>query len=1126
MKRFVAFFAERSLLINIISIGILIAGIMFLARANREAFPKVDFDWVIVRTLYPGATAEDIEKHISIPIEDQLREVDGIEELYTTSVESQSIAAIKLDPDLENKDSTINDIKNAIDRYEEFPEDAEDPIVQELKTSQRPILNVSVMSKKGIKNDEDERKLRTHAKMLEDRMLEVDGVAKVTREGYRDREMVIEVDPILLDRYHVAINDVVLALSKRNLNFPGGQVKTQKEEIMVRTIGEVENTEDIGNVLIRANDIGNWVRVKDVARVKDSFDEEVLVSKTNSEQAVNLTVVKKESGDIIDVVDEIFRIVDNFKEKYSKEYDFVTSRDLSYFVKRRLKVLKYNAIVGFILVMLSLFLTLGWRIALVTTIGLPIAFCIAFIWMGQQGLTINLISMFGLIVVLGMLVDDAIIVAENIYRHLEEGKDVRSAVIEGTTEVIVPVAGTIMTTIAAFSPLMLMTGIMGKFMWALPAVVSVALIGSWIESMLILPSHVLDIEKRNKKPVHLRREEKEGLYPRVKARYQRALVFVLNNRYKFSLLIMIVFVGTILFAKKNSKFILFPQGNIDRFFIYFEAPKGTTVQEVSRKLVNFEKVVAKLPPEELESFDTLAGKIVDQSMRQKEKTGSNYGTISVYLTPEQDRHRKTSEIIKWIKKETKAYIKDFDQVDYENLRTGPPVGEPVNITIKGDSFPEILKVADIFKKYLEKVKGITDVKDNFDDPKKELKIFLKDKVSAIAGISVFDVASTVRASFKGTVATKIKKSDEEIDIRVIFPEKFRNNINNLKLVKVSNRIGNLVPLNQIASFQESEGISLISRIDRKRAVRVTANIDEKAKHLSSVYINNLLQKDFAGVEKDNPGIIVDYLGEFKDTQESMSSLRRSFLIAVIIIYIILVGIFRSLLHPLIVMSVIPLSFIGVVWVFYFHGMPLSFLSIMGIVGLAGVVVNDSIVLVDFIRNARAQGLSPYEATVEAGGNRLRAIFLTTLTTFLGLVPTAYGIGGLDPFLVPMAVSMAWGIAFGTFITLFATPLLYLLSSDLRILIMREEKPADSFTVHLHPEDNLPAGYITREQLEDDIKRDIEEEIKKEIEDDLKRDLVKDMKKRISEKKPGKKKTAAKKKGPVKKKKVEKGTSEN
>ncbi len=1084
MKRFVGFFAERSLLINIISIGILIAGLMFLFRANREAFPKVDFDWVIVTTLYPGATAEDIEKHISIPIEDQLREVDGIEELYTTSVESRSITAIKLDPDLENKDSTINDIKNAIDRYEECPEDAEDPIVQELKTSQRPVLNVSVMSKKGIKTDEDERKLRTHAKMLEDRILEVSGVAKVTREGYRDREMVIEVDPILLDRYHVAINDVVLALSKRNLNFPGGQVKTRKEEIMVRTIGEVETAGEIGNILIRANDIGNWVRVKDVARVKDSFDEEVLISKTNGEQTVNLTILKKESGDIINVVDEIFGIVDSFRDKYSNEYDFVTSRDLSYFVKRRLRVLKNNAIVGFILVMLSLFLTLGWRIAIVTTIGLPIAFCIAFIWMGQQGLTINLISMFGLIVVLGMLVDDAIIVAENIYRHLESGKDVRSAVIEGTAEVIVPVAGTIMTTIAAFSPLMLMTGIMGKFMWALPAVVSVSLIGSWLESMLILPAHVLDIEKRNRRPVHEKRREGKGLYPRIRARYQRALTFVLNNRYKFSLLIMVIFVGTIIFAKKNSKFILFPQGNIDRFFIYFEAPKGTTVQEVSRKLVNFEKVVAKLPPEEMESYDALAGKIIDQSMRQKEKTGSNYGSITVYLTPEQDRERKTSEIIKWIKKETEPYLKDFVQVDYENLRSGPPVGDPVNVTIKGDSFPAIMKVVGQFKKYLETIKGVTDVKDNFEDPKKEVKIFLKDKVAAIAGISVFDVASTVRASFKGTVATKIKKSDEEIDIRVIFPEKFRNNMNNLKLVKVSNRLGNLVPLNQIATFQDSEGISLISRIDRKRAVRVTANIDEKAKNLSSVYINRLLQKNFVDIEKENPGIIVDYLGEFKDTQESIENLIRSFIIALIIIYIILVGLFRSLAHPLIIMGVIPLTFTGVIWAFYIHGMPLSFLALMGIVGLAGVVVNDSIVLVDFIRKYRSSGHRTNEATIKACANRLRPVYLTTITTFFGLIPTADGLGGYDPFLKPMAISMSWGLAFGTLITLFATPILYNIVADARRKIFQALSPKSEYREKSPGEEISEEREDLKEELVKSIKSDFRKKIRREIREDL------------------------------------------
>ncbi len=1110
MKKFVAFFAERSLLINIVSLAILIAGIMFLFKANREAFPKVDFDWVIIKTLYPGATAEDVEKHISIPIETQLHEVDDIDELYTTSTESLSITAVKLDPDVEDKDNVINDIKNAIDLIKDFPDDAEDPEVIELKTSQRPILEVSIIDKNGIRNDDDERELRKHAKMLEDRLLEIDGIAKVERSGYREREMIVEVDPVLLENYHVAINDVILALSRKNLNHPGGLVKTDTEEVMVRTIGEVENVKDIENVLIRANDLGNWVRVKDVARVKDSFEEETIINKTEGKKSITLTVIKKQSGDIIDVVDEVFSIVNKFNTRFSKRYEFITSRDLSYFVKRRLRVLKNNAVVGSILVLLSLFITLGWRISIVTAIGLPLAFCMTFIWMGQQQLTVNLISMFGLIVVLGMLVDDAIIVAENVYRHLEEGKSARDAVIDGTSEVIIPVAGTILTTIAAFSPLMFMTGIMGKFMWALPAVVSVSLVGSWIESMFILPSHILDIEKRNKKSVKV--DEGGKLFFRIRDRYVKMLNFVLNNRYKFALLIFLIFAGTVIFARTHVKFILFPQGQIERFEVVTQGKNGTSVQEMNRKLTKIEKFIARLPREEMETFITKAGVIQYQSMGQKEKTGSNYGSIIVYLTPEQERKRTADEIMDALREETKPLHGEFEKIEFTYIKTGPPVGAAVNVTIKGDDFATLKKVAQEYKDYLKKIPGLKDIEDNFEEGKKELKIIVNEKLASIAGISVFDVASTVRSSLKGTVATKIKKTDEEINIRVIFPERLRSNLKdineikrNFKLIKISNRIGNLIPLSRIARFEESTSLSVISRRDRKRSVRVTANIDEKAKKLSSVYINSLLSRDFKNIDKRYPGILVDYLGEFKDTKESMINLFKSFIIAFLLIYVILVALFRSLMHPVIIMSVIPLAFVGVVWVFYIHGLPLSFLAIMGVVGLTGVVVNDSIVFVDFIKKGRAEGLTPFDATVRAGGHRLRAIFLTTITTFLGLVPTAYGIGGLDPFLVPMATSMAWGIIFGTLITLFATPMLYMIFTDLRKFVYKSVKSAESFAAASYEEkDEIES---MKKKLEEEIKHDIEEEIKKDISKQIKEELTSE----IKSKKSGKKRSGVKKK---------------
>ncbi len=1092
MKRLVSYFAERSLIVNLASVGLLIAGLMFLATAQREAFPRVEYDYVIISTIYPGATPSDIEKHISIPIETQLREVDGIEEIYSTSIESRSSVVLKLDPNLENKNRTIADINSAIDGISDLPKESEDPSVNELTTSQFPVIEVSIFPNKKITTDEGERKLRKKAKLLEDHLLEIDGVAKIDKKGYREREMIVEVNPYLLDKYHVGLNEIIGALSNKNLNFPGGLVRSSKEDILLRTVGEVENIQDIRDVLIRANDGERFVKISDVARVKDSFEEETITNVTSGKKSITLTVLKKGSGDIITVVDLTMKGVEKFRKILSKDYQITTSNDMSFLVKRRLNVLVNNGLVGLLLVAASLFFTLGWRIALVTAVGIPLAFSGAFVWMGQLGITINMLSMFGLILVLGMLVDDAIVVAENVYRHLEEGATPKEAVVNGTSEVIVPVAGTILTTIAAFAPLMMMSGIMGKFMWSLPAVVSLALIASWIESMFILPAHIYDIEKHRKKSVidKNNHNEKGTRHYRIKKRYTELLAIVLHNKYKFSLLIFVIFFGTIVFAKTNMKIILFPAGKIERVVIKAEAKNGTSLTQMSNKLSNIEKIIASLPKNEVDNFITRSGIIAENSMDPNSKMGSNYGIIFLNLTPEEERTRKADQIIEFVRQKSKETKVDklFTKIEFSYVQTGPPTGPPVSVTIKGDDFKQMKRVASEYTKYLKTIPGLKDVKDNFETGKKELKIVLKKEKAAIAGISVLDVATTVRSCFKGTVATKIKKTDEEVAIRVIFPEKFRDNISSLDLVNISNKMGNLVPLRAITDFEKDRGLSVINRQAWKRAIKVTAAIDEKAKDVTSVYVNGLLQKKFKDVQEKYEGVIVDYLGEFKDTQESIQNLMRSFIIAILVIYIILVALFKSLSHPLIIINVIPLTLIGVVWVFFFHGLPLSFLAMLGIVALAGVVVNDSIVLVDFIKNARAKGLSAFDASISAGGNRLRAVFLTTITTFLGLVPVAYGWGGSDPFLKPMAIAMSWGLIFGTLITLFVTPILYNIFADIRKLFTKKDQLASEFV-----DPDVYIDHEVEDKMMDDLKVDIKKEIKKVVKAELKKQKQKEKK---------------------------------
>jgi multidrug efflux pump subunit AcrB len=1094
MRKIITYFAEQSLLVNIISAGLVITGILFVFTAQREAFPRVDFDWVIISTVYPGATAEDVEKHITIPIETKMKEIDGIDEITGTSIEAISSIAIKIDPDSRDKDKTINDIKDALDKVTDLPDDSEDPEFTELNTSMTPVVEISIINKNGIKSDAEEFELRKYSKMLEDRLLELSGVGKVDKKGYRDREMVVEIVPSKLNYLHVAINEVINALARKNLNFPGGIIKTKNGEFVIRTIGEVKNTDDISKVLIRANEMGYWVRVGDLASVKDSFEEETIINKTLGEKSITLTVIKKESADIIDTVDNVRDEIGRFKKILPGYYEISAFNDMSFYVKRRLDVLINNGIMGFMLVGGCLFFTLGWRIALVTALGIPFAMFATFIWMGYAGISINLMSMFGLIMVLGMLVDDAIVVAENIYRHLEEGDGVKNSVIDGTLEVITPVAGTVLTTVVAFAPLMFMKGIMGKFMWMLPAVVIVSLLASWLECMFILPSHIYELEKNNK--LHTSSDAgKEGkFFNRFKRKYASVLGFVLRNKYKAMLFITLFFLATLLFAGKYMKLILFPPGGVEVLTIKAEAPSGTGIKDMSNRLKKIEERIAALPKGELDTFTTKAGIIQENPTDPFTKRGSNYGIIMVYLTPFSSREREGAEILESLRRGTEDLHGEFTKIEFAMIKTGPPVGKPVSIAVKGDDFDTMKKISDEYKKFLSAIPGLKDVKDDYEDYKNELRVYVDEKTAAMTGITVYDIATTIRSCFEGAVATKIKKTDEEIDIRVIFPENMRTDLDSIRDVKIANRTGNLIPITEVVRFDENaSGIAVIKRKDWRRLINVTAEIDENAKNVTSVTVNRMLKEKFAGIDERYPGYTASYEGEFKDTSDSMASLLKSFIVAALAIYIILVWIFRSMSHPLIIMGVIPLTVVGIVWIFFFHGMPISFMASMGLVGLAGVVVNDSIVMVDFILVRRSDGLPPLEAALDAAPKRLRAIYLTTITTFLGLIPTAYGIGGYDPFLVPMAISLSWGLAFGTMITLFATPILYVVFADLRLKIFSRYQEV------LKPEHEPTIEQIECE-MEEVIKKDILLELHSGMRTEIRSIAREEIKKELTKKK--------------------------
>lgn len=1025
MRRLFTFSIRNPMFVNLLTAFVVVAGVMALKRLNTDMFPNINLDIVVVTTVYPGATPQEIEKLITIPIEKELKEVSDIKEMTSASIEGRCTIVLEIEPDAPDKAKTVNDIQRAVDRAKDLPLDLEDdPYVYEVQMRDHPVVEVS------MSGDLPEGELVEQARILETKMLDTPGIASVARSGWRDREIWVEVDPHKVGSMRFSLADVMIALMKRNVSVPGGSVIISEKEKMLRTTGAFDSASEVEKVVLRANELGHWVQISDVAKVSDEFEPVEEILKTDGNRAINLVAIKKESGDVIQVVDELKKMVDEYRKVAPPGLKINLVNDFSYYVKRRLDVLISNGWVGVILVLICLFMFLSTRGAIVTAIGIPIAFLMTFMVMYYSGITINLLTMFGLIMVLGMIVDDAIIISENVHRHIGEGMSPEDAALQGTSEIWRPVVSTVLTTIAAFAPLMFMGGIIGKFILYIPLIVIIALFSSLLQAFVVLPSHLVTAERLPRTPLTDRL--KSGLFDkkfkRFAERYIGFLNLFLQHRKKvvgiaFSFFIVSAMIGIFVIP-----YVLFPQRGIDMFFVRAKAPIGTPVEEMGRRTERLERIVAEIPKSEIDNFITHVGIIQQDPNDPFTERASHVAQIHVLLKPQTDRGMTTDELIEVLREKSKG-IKGFTEISFDKVRAGPPVGKPVEIRLRSDSLQELDELADVVKDYLRGIPGVSDIRDNYEQGKDEIRVVVNEQDASKADLSVEDVALAVRTAFEGAIATTIKKADEEIDVRVRYPDEWRYREGALDRVMIPNPKGNLVPIDAVATFKEGPGINAILHYDRKRCVTINANVDER--RATSVGVTELVKKKFAGISNDHPGVTLGFGGEWEKTEESMRDLKMAIMVAVLIIFIILAFQFRSLMQPLVVMLAVPYGFVGVIWAFLFHGEPKSFLALMGAVGLAGVVVNNSIVLIDFINKAKEEGAGNIDAIVAAARLRLRPILLTTVTTILGLLPVAYGLMGSDPFLRPMALAIGWGLSFATVCTLLVTPCLYATIEDAR-----------------------------------------------------------------------------------------------
>ncbi len=1045
---------NNPVLANMLMIIIIIFGVYAWITLPRELTPEIALQSATVTTLYPGASPEEVEKLISAPIEDAIEEnVNRINLMLSTSSEGRSIITIDFDEMSDREfDKEMENLRTAVDGVNDLPEEIlDDPKVLELDiASGFPMLTIVVGG------SITENQMREIAENLKDEILEIKNIASVQIAGLREREIWIEVNPDRLKAYNLPIAAINMALQLENINLPAGTLEIGNTEFMVRTMGEFPNPDYIADTIISVQPSGTPIRLRDVATVSDTYEEARTLSRIDGESSISLSVQKKKDGNTISLVAKLRDLVEKHKDNIPDGAVLTPVNDYSVILKERLGILETNAVFGLILVILMLFLFIGWRNALFAALGIPVAFMATFWFMSMAGYTLSGVALFGLILVVGIVVDDAIVVIENTYRHIERGETPKDAAIRGAEEVGWPVLAASLTTIGAFGPLMFMSGVSGQFMRIVPIMAIIVLVASLFEVFVILPAHVSEWGKARTyrgrsrlEPLRTRSRNAFSLtiiiagffawfatiFDIVRRRYIRILKITIRRRYAFVASVILIGMFTIVGAFFLLDKELFPGEDFPQFYVKAEMPPSYGIQETTAVIAQLEDAAKKLPESEIAAIVSNIGLHTPTSGLLEGVTyGSNFGELIIELVPKQERTRNTDQIIASLRKNT-TNISGIEKLNFVKLQGGPPQGQDVEVKVKGTHFTQLAEIADRLKTTLGEIDGVEDIRDDFRIGKSELRIYLKPEKAALFGMSTMQVAQTVRNAIEGAKATTYREADEAIDVIVKYSEDRLQTIAELNDLLITTPIGTIIPLKDVAVIAEEKGYADIRRFEGERAITVFASVDRTK--ASPFEVNQILMSSFANIETLYPGYRLDFRGVFDEIRESFSELWKLFIVGVLVIYVILGAQFKSFTQPIIILFAVPFGMIGAMVGLLFSNATLSMVAMFGIVALAGIVVNDSIVLIDFINKYRALGFNRWYAILKGGSIRLRPIILTSLTTIFGLIPMSLGLGGKSPIWTPMANTIIFGLAFATLMTLFVMPSLYAITTDLGNVFRRK-----------------------------------------------------------------------------------------
>ncbi|MBW1675090.1 MAG: efflux RND transporter permease subunit [Deltaproteobacteria bacterium] len=1037
MKGIVAWFAENHVTANLLMVFLLLAGVVTGLTMKLEVFPETSLDRISISMAYPGASPAEVEEAIVRRIEENVAGLAGIKRIDSVAREGFGSVSLEVIKDWDIKE-LLDEVKAEVDRITTFPVEAEEPVVREV-TRQTQVINVAVYG------DAPESSIKHLAEKIKDDITNLPDITYAELSGIRQGEIHIEISEQTLRRYGVTLGKIAEVVRRASLDLPAGSVKTAGGEILVRTKGRRYHASDYQDVAVITRADGSNVTLGQIANLIDGFEDVDLTSQFQGKPCGVIEVFRVADQNALTVADTVKRYIEKIRSSLPAGVEIGFYRDRSKILRSRIDLLLRNMAIGLILVSILLGMFLNLRLAFWVTLGIPISFA-AGIWvLPRFDVSINMISLFAFITVLGIVVDDAIIVGENIFRKQDEGLEPLNAAVQGALEVGRPVIFAVLTTVVAFWPLLLGTGTMGKVMRNIPIVVILVLLGSLVESLLILPAHL----SRSKHGAAGRRRgpKKEKRMVRwlrwfINGPYAKLVSFCVRWRYATVALGIAMLLLTLgVWRGGWIKFTLFPKIDSDTLIGSLTMPAGTPVERTREIVTHLERSVKealaemdkKRPKDAPPLFEHSRALIGRHSgghgpMASGPQVGGHLAQVRVQLLEGEQRDVSATTLAAlWRKKA--GVIPDAEAITFRSALFS--AGNPVEVHLSLDDHDQLLAAADELKKELRGYPGVFDVSDSFLPGKKEMQLKLKPAVRSL-GLTLNDLAQQVRHAFYGAEALRLQRDQDEVKVMVLYPESERKSLGHVEEMRIRTPDGFEVPFSQVAEVSMEQGYASIERAQRLRVIKVTADVDETVTNANEVRID--LESRFLPELKNRyPALRYTIEGAGKEQKESLAGVVRGFGIALFCIYALLAIPFKSFTQPLIVMSAIPFGIIGAVFGHLIMGHNLSLLSLFGIVGLAGVVVNDSLVLIHATNRIRSQGTDAHDAITRAGALRFRAIILTSLTTFAGLTPMLLERSLQAQFLIPMAISLGFGVLFGTGITLLLVPSLYMILEDVHDL---------------------------------------------------------------------------------------------